>query len=648
MGPGDILGGLYQIQQPIGQGGLGTIWLAYHLNLQKYVVVKKVHDRFTQLVNCRIEVDILKSLHHRYLPQVYDFFEAEDGIFTVMDYIPGKDLQKYVQEGYTFSEEQLITWLHQLLDVLDYLHTRTPKIIHCDIKPGNIMISDTGEICLIDFNISLDGVNNKELVGVSSRYAAPEQITRAKLVMQGRSAGEFVVDEQSDLYSLGAVFYRLMSGYLPEERRDGGLKLTQMGLPYSDNLCNLLDKSMENAKDKRFKSAKAMEDGLNHLERWSREYQKLSRQNLIMDISYAACLLILLPMMLIGFLRMKENEFFEAYDAYMEEISVYYEDNADPSAVSAVLDNGIKLLNDQRFDDDFKKYPDQHGRVLLSIGQGELLLEQNNQAVTYLKQAMQEAPSELAIYRDLAIAQALTGDTKGAEDTLSLGKLHGLSLSDSLLASAQIYAAEGNYEDAYNAALQVATDPKSGDLLMLKASSLAMDLISDQKDYARGITLVNDMLARSSGTMRAMWLRKGGSLALEAYQIGSDASYLKTGISYYEALRQEGYGGYADLLNLSYLYEADGQLTKARDLLSDMSQGAWKDSYEVYLRLSYVYYRIANEAAVSQKDYTYVRTCFNRAKELLEQSGHSVSEIPDMLQMEQLIQDLVISGWLNP
>ena len=89
----------YTIIRHLGKGGIGEIYLAYHENLQKQVIVKKVKDHCVDIMDSRIEVDILKNLHHRYLPQVYDFIQINGGIYTVMDYIPGHDLLYPAGEG---------------------------------------------------------------------------------------------------------------------------------------------------------------------------------------------------------------------------------------------------------------------------------------------------------------------------------------------------------------------------------------------------------------------------------------------------------------------------------------------------------------------------------------------------------------------
>ena len=186
MNRGELVAGRYQIIEKIGQGGTGLIYKAYDHNLKKYVVVKKIKDDFIDSLNNRTEVDILKRLHHPYLPQVYDFVQVDRQIFTVMDFVSGKELKWYQDQGYVLDEKTIRKWLVQLLDVLEYLHNQTPKIIHGDIKPANIMVTDEGNICLIDFNISLGDGDLSVITGISEAYAAPEQIQKANLAKCGQ------------------------------------------------------------------------------------------------------------------------------------------------------------------------------------------------------------------------------------------------------------------------------------------------------------------------------------------------------------------------------------------------------------------------------------------------------------------------------
>ena len=230
---GEILGGMYQVIGEIGKGGSGIIYLGYHLRLQKQIVIKKIKDINVGQINTRIEADILKKLHHRYLPQVYDFLEMQDGIYTIIDYIPGHDLSYYLGRNYNFPEETILKWMHQMCEVLEYLHSQKPPILHSDIKPGNIMVTENDDICLIDFNVSLDGEVSKELQGLSRSYAAPEQFQYALDRMYGKHS-KIVLDARMDIYSMGAVFYRLMTGWTPDAESGMPYSIMEMNLPYNN------------------------------------------------------------------------------------------------------------------------------------------------------------------------------------------------------------------------------------------------------------------------------------------------------------------------------------------------------------------------------------------------------------------------------
>ena len=169
-----VLDGRYQILEPIGAGGGGTIYKGYHLHLQKYIVLKKIHKGIRDKNR---ETEILKNLHHTALPQIYDFIDSEGDTFIVMEYIEGQSFKNLLSRNQRFTQKQAAEYGTQLLEVLEYLHTQKIPIIHGDIKPGNIMLRPDGRICLIDFNISgyLTGGNYVTL-GYSSGYAAPEQV----------------------------------------------------------------------------------------------------------------------------------------------------------------------------------------------------------------------------------------------------------------------------------------------------------------------------------------------------------------------------------------------------------------------------------------------------------------------------------------
>ena len=111
---GTILGDTYEIIEQIGMGGGGIVYRARHLRLQTDVVVKKIKDEVADRLELRKEADILKNLKHPYLPRVYDFIETQDGVYTVMDYISGENMEDAVKKHGRFSQKQVRKWAEQL------------------------------------------------------------------------------------------------------------------------------------------------------------------------------------------------------------------------------------------------------------------------------------------------------------------------------------------------------------------------------------------------------------------------------------------------------------------------------------------------------------------------------------------------------
>ena len=172
-----VIAGIYEIQEQIGAGGGGVVYLGRHLRLEKQIVLKADrHTLDTKPEILRREVDMLKGLSHRYIPQVYDFVQENGVVYTVMDYIDGESLDKLLGRKQIPSQSQIIKWACQLLEALSYLHGRPPHgILHGDIKPANIMLRPEGDVCLIDFNIALAlGEDGAVKVGFSRGYASPE------------------------------------------------------------------------------------------------------------------------------------------------------------------------------------------------------------------------------------------------------------------------------------------------------------------------------------------------------------------------------------------------------------------------------------------------------------------------------------------
>lgn len=225
---GEILHNRYRISRIIGQGGMGSIYLADDLRLQgRLCAVKDVeHDRSLPadlLKQAREqfqrEATVLARLDHPNLPKVSDFFSVGGHDYLVMDFVPGKDLRTLMneaqQKGAFLPEREVLNWASQLVDALSYLHSQTPPILHRDIKPGNLKLTPTGLLKLVDFGLvkilASDEVTITILQGRGTALYTP-------LEQYGGDAGH--TDTRSDIYSFGATLYHLLTNTPPLEARE--------------------------------------------------------------------------------------------------------------------------------------------------------------------------------------------------------------------------------------------------------------------------------------------------------------------------------------------------------------------------------------------------------------------------------------------
>ena len=212
--PDTILQKRYLIVRAIGQGGMGAVYLAKDQRLGSDVALKETFFKDDRLRKAfEREARLLASLRHPALPKVIDHFSEADGQFLVMEFIPGDDLLDLLNSrGTGFPPGQVLNWADQLLDALDYMHTQQPQIIHRDIKPQNLKLMARDQIVLLDFGLAKGTLPQmsrvtagSSILGYTPHYAPLEQ-------MQGKGT-----DPRSDLYSLAATIYHLITGYTPHD-----------------------------------------------------------------------------------------------------------------------------------------------------------------------------------------------------------------------------------------------------------------------------------------------------------------------------------------------------------------------------------------------------------------------------------------------
>lgn len=208
-----VLQGRYRVVRPLGRGGMGAVYEATDLRLSRTVAIKETLAETDELRRAfERESRLLANLRHAALPKVLDHFAEGDGLFLVMEFIPGEDLGRTLErDGRPFPPAEVLRWAGQLLDALEYLHTLDPPVLHRDIKPSNIKLLAPGHVVLLDFGLAkgiaggMTRTGSQSLLAYSPNYSPLEQ-------MQGAGT-----DERSDLYSLGATLYHLLTGLKPPD-----------------------------------------------------------------------------------------------------------------------------------------------------------------------------------------------------------------------------------------------------------------------------------------------------------------------------------------------------------------------------------------------------------------------------------------------
>ncbi len=220
----------YRIIKTLGSGGFSTVYLAEDVRLAgRLVAVKQNQDASSASVRAFTqEAELLARLQHSNLPRVTDHFIEVSGYqYLVMDYVAGENLDGLVERQGRLDERTALAMLSEVMDAVAYLHQQQPPIIHRDVKPSNLIRRQLdGRIILVDFGLAKQQVaGGGTLTGaraVTPGFAPPEQYF-------GRT------DARSDVYSLGATLYFLVTGVVPPEAPARSSGYTSLVLPSKVN-----------------------------------------------------------------------------------------------------------------------------------------------------------------------------------------------------------------------------------------------------------------------------------------------------------------------------------------------------------------------------------------------------------------------------
>ena len=268
--PGTLLAQRYEIQQMLGEGGMGAVYKARDRELNRLVALKVIRPEFAgnQSIIQRFKQELIlaRQVTHKNVIRIYDMGESEGMKFITMEYVDGEDLRALIRQHGKLAPEEAVEIMQQVCRALEAAHSE--GVIHRDLKPQNVMRDKQGRIIVMDFGLArsleLDGMTQTGALIGTMEYMSPEQAMGKEL------------DQRSDLFTLGLIFYELLTGNLPfkaetaiasllRRTRERAVPISQLNREVPQVLSNIVSKCLERDPKQRYQNVQEI---LNDLDAW--------------------------------------------------------------------------------------------------------------------------------------------------------------------------------------------------------------------------------------------------------------------------------------------------------------------------------------------------------------------------------------------
>ncbi len=683
---GKVLAKRYTIVEKLGHGGYGDVYRAFDANLQLDVVVKKLKDLTESENGGREEVDVLKQLHQENLPTVFDFFVENGQAYTVMSLIPGQDLEEVREKYPRFNQKQVLYWAKQLARALAYLHTRKPSIIHSDIKPSNIMLKPDGDVCLIDFNISLAITgDNSYATGTSNGFSPPEQYldfgfyleetgaqlynneyddrTSQAVTIMRNTIGNGI-DERSDIYSLGATLYTLITGQKPSSHYWNNESILDKNVNISPGFAHIIDKMMQLDPDDRYQNGVELLDALDNIIELDDRFIELKRKRrghrAITFLMFATSVCLIVSGY---FIRRREldieynsviNEIRdnisngdydidslldEAQSILPKRIDVYeakIESLYKSGKYNECISYGTDAIDSPKYDVITKDDKDSLGNMFYIVGNAYYENEDYSSAIANFQKAIEYNATNPLFYRDISISEAKNGNTEDAITYLNYAVDHGLEEDSIQMAKGEIEFSKSNYDlaiESFERAFELSTDDS------VKRRDMVLEINTYKKMGDESVDKAIEFMKSREGefgdsspylieSMADMYARKGD------YQ--NAATYLAK-------LKNMGDISLRTYSNIAIVYQNMGDMSNARTYLNEMID-TYPNEYESYMRYAMFEADEQSRLPNESRNYSDFAKYYNKAVELYQ---NAKADDVEMKKLASMAEQLKSGGWFR-
>lgn len=660
-----LFDGKYEILRELGQGGMGTVYLAKNIKLGTLWAIKSISKNQPEKIDFLAEPNILKKLNHPRLPIIFDIVEDEEFIYIIEDYVDGVSLDEEIKRKKSFEEKTVIEWAKQLCEALIYLHNLRPNpIIYRDMKPANIMIKKDGGVKLIDFGIAReykrDAKSDTTYIGTRG-FAAPEQYGTAQS------------DARTDIYSLGVTLYNLITGKGPNDYPYEIVPVRRINKKLSRGIEHVISKCTKQNPKERYQSAEALLKDLNNIEKFDKEYKRRQLKRDIIAVSFIFSIMFFSYMTYAGFIQIGK-----------EKIEEY----------NALIETGNQSLNEKKYDlaieffrEAFAKMPEKPescsgtAHVYLKRGEYEKCIEYiEGDVLPNVEEAHEDsdifyilgtAYFELKDYskasrnfevaanlntvkveylRDMAVSYARDGNIDSAKAVLGQIESKGLAEGITHYVKGEILCADNKINDgieSFKKSIAVAKDEEIKEKAFISSAEAYKKLRNSSSD---SITKEINILLRAENELKEKNNLIVTEMLGEAYYqralrlpkgSGRREDFTKSA-KYFETLLNLGYQRAYIYRNIAIIYQQLGDFNKSEEVLLNMKK-IYPDDYRPYLQLALLYAEMEGKKANEIRNYDKT----NENYKLAVKYSPNGEKTPDLLPLVNLIGELREKKWIK-